>query len=260
MKALIIAAAALCLVMAGGIVLYMNFPRHAAPPVAVAAAEVAPPEAAPAPDIVPTAKPVAPQIVTKRKIDPAASVETPEAALNRMIDTLASPKTSFEDRRALWQQLKAAGQLDLAIAELKQRAAANPNDAETPALLGQAYLHKFPVPDYNESAMLGLQADQSFNAALKIDPANWDAQFFKADAMSYWPVEMNKGPEVIQRLSDLITQQDSMPPQSDFAQTYLVLGEQYQKAGQTDAALQIWQKGLALYPNNVALQVKFPRP
>jgi hypothetical protein len=136
MKALIIAAAALCLVMAGGIVLYMNFPRHAAPPVAVAAAEVAPPEAAPAPDIVPTAKPVAPQIVTKRKIDPAASVETPEAALNRMIDTLASPKTSFEDRRALWQQLKAAGQLDLAIAELKQRAAANPNDAETPALLG----------------------------------------------------------------------------------------------------------------------------
>ena len=74
--------------------------------------------------------------------------------------------------------------MDQAIGDLKQRAADNPNDAEIPAALGEAYLNKFPVQDPQEGAILGLEADQSFNAALKIDPANWYAQFFKAEAMS----------------------------------------------------------------------------
>ena len=67
-----------------------------------------------------------------------------------------------------------------------------------------------------ESAITGMRVNQSFDAALKIDPSNWEAQFFKADAMSYWPAAMNKGPEVIQRLSSLIDQQDTMPAQPEF--------------------------------------------
>jgi len=58
-------------------------------------------------------------------------------------------------------------------------------------------------------SILALQADQSFNTALGIEPTNWEAKFFKAAALSRWPPEMNKGPEVIQQFSNLIDQQEA---------------------------------------------------
>ncbi len=78
------------------------------------------------------------------------------------------------------KKLKAAGTLDQAIAELKQRAAGSPDDPAIPTAIGEALMNKFPIADSDESAMNGLQMDQSFNKALKLDPANWEAQFFKA--------------------------------------------------------------------------------
>ena len=72
--------------------------------------------------------------------------------------------------------------------------------------------------------------------------------------MSYWPANLNKGDEVIQQFNTLIEQQEQQAPQPQFAQTYEWLGKQYQKAGQTDAAQQVWQRGAALYPDNQSLQ------
>ena len=104
--------------------------------------------------------------------------------------------------------------------------------------------------------ILGMQADQNFDAALKLDPANWEAQFFKAAAMSHWPLELNKGEEVIQRLSHLIDQQEAMSPRPQFAQTYVLLGDQYQKMGKPDYAAATWQLGAAKFPGDSTLQQK----
>ncbi|MEI9961651.1 MAG: hypothetical protein WDM76_11120 [Limisphaerales bacterium] len=41
---------------------------------------------------------------------------------------------------------------------------------------------------------------------------------------------MNKGPEVIQQLSSLIDQQETMTSQPEFAQTYVVLGTNIKKS------------------------------
>jgi len=99
--------------------------------------------------------------------------------------------------------------LDQALATLKQGATNNPASAEYRTALGEAYVYKLQtIRDFQEVSILALQADQSFNAALGLDPANWEAQFFKAAALSRWPPEMNKGPEVIQQLSNLIDQQE----------------------------------------------------
>ena len=174
--------------------------------------------------------------------------------MNQDIDALVSPQTSFSDRQALLKKLKDAGELDQAIAVLRQRALANPNDAQIPTALGEALLGKFPLQDYNEAGILALQVDQAFNAALKIDPASWEAQFFKAESLSYWPSGLNKGPEVIQQLSNLIDEQQTMTPQPQFAQTYALLGDQYQKASQPDYALATWKLGLAQFPADPALQ------
>jgi len=188
----------------------------------------------------------------------AARASTP---FSRSIDTLVSPQASFQEKYEAWKQLQDAGQLDQAIEALKQGAVENPTSAAHPAALGQAQLYKAGVVSQNggtisEMGILGMQADQNFDAALELDPANWEAQFFKAAAMSHWPLELNKGDEVIQRLSSLIDQQDSMISQPVFAQTYVTLGEQYQRMGQPDYAIATWRIGAQKYPGNPQLQQK----
>jgi tetratricopeptide (TPR) repeat protein len=196
--------------------------------------------------------------------NPAAADLKPASAptaLSRMVDALVSAHTSFGDKQALWKKIKDEGNLDQVMDELKQRAASNPSDSEIPATLGQAELQKAGVisqngGSINDMGILGMQADQNFDAALKLDPANWEAQFFKAAAMSYWPLELNKGDEVVQRLSGLIDQQDKMATQPEFAQAYVLLGTQYQKMGQPDKAQATWQLGAQKFPGDQTLRAK----
>ena len=147
------------------------------------------------------------------------------------------------------------------IEALKQGATNNPDSPEYQAALGKANLQKAGIVSrnggsVNELGILGMTADQSFDAALKIDPSNWDAQFYKAVAMSYWPAELNKGDEVTRRFSDLIDQQASQTARPEFALPYIGLGQQYQKLGQNDNAVQAWQAGAAKFPNDTTLQQK----
>jgi len=204
--------------------------------------------------------PLASLVLNEVKPDNATN-STPPTAFRQAIDILVSPQTSFQQRQAAWKQLRDAGELDQALATLKQRAADNPSSAEYPTALGEAYVYKLQtIRDFHEVSILALQADQSFNTALGIEPTNWEVKFFKAAALSRWPPEMNKGPEVIQQFSNLIDQQEAMPPQPQFAQTYLLLGDQYRKTGQHDYAVQTWRLGLAKFPGDSALQGRIAHP
>ena len=100
---------------------------------------------------------------------------TPPSAFRQAIDILVSPQTSFQQRQAAWKQLREAGELDQALATLKQGAANNPTSAEYPTALGEAYIYKLQtVRDFHEASILALQADQSFNTALGLDPEQSD--------------------------------------------------------------------------------------
>ena len=204
--------------------------------------------------------PIASPVLNEVKPDNSTRSPAP-TAFRRAIDILVSPQTSFQQRQAAWKQLRDAGELDQALATLKQGAANNPTSAEYPTALGEAYVYKLQtIRDFHEVSILALQADQSFNTALGLDPANWEAQFFKAASLSHWPPEMNKGPEVIQQFSNLIDQQEAMPPQPQFAQTYVLLGDQYKKTGQSDYAVQTWRLGLAKFPTDSTLQGRIAHP
>ena len=183
-----------------------------------------------------------------------------QSPVGKLVDALLSAKNGPE-KHELFQKILKAGQIDDVIATLKQRAADNPNDASLPTTLGEAQLNKVKAlhdagADINEIGILAMQADQSFNAALKIDPQNWEAQFVKASSMYYWPADPTRDNDVVQRLSGLIDQQETMPSQAEFAQTYIVLGNEYQKIGQPDKAMATWQLGLQKFPNDSALQTK----
>jgi len=180
-------------------------------------------------------------------------------SIHKLVKAVLSAK-NWKQKQALFDQLRASGQLDQVIAELKQSAADNPNDPEIPTTLGEAQLnevralHESGGGDTDQIGILAMQADQNFNAALKIDPSNWEAQFVKADSMFYWPSSVRQDNNVVQSLSSLIDQQETMTPQPEFAQTYVVLGDEYQKIGQPDKAAATWQLGLTKFPDNSTLQ------
>jgi tetratricopeptide (TPR) repeat protein len=125
-----------------------------------------------------------------------------ELALASAVDTVTSPQTSFDQKQAVWNQLRMSGRLAETIATLERLAAGNPQDAQLRTALGEARLQKLRANlevggDKAEIPILGMQAERYFGQALALDPKNWEAQFAKAAAMSHWPAELNKLPEVI---------------------------------------------------------------
>jgi hypothetical protein len=183
------------------------------------------------------------------------------ADISQLLQTLVSPQATYAQKQAAWKQLRDDGKLDEAIAELERAAKTDPSAAVYSAALGQAYLQKLETTqDTRDQAILAMKADQTFDQALNADPNNWDARFYKASALSHWPAELNKSQDVIENFSTLIEQQETQPPQPQFAQSYLRLGEQYQKSGYADLALEMWQRGAALFPSDQALQAKLAQP
>ncbi len=202
----------------------------------------------------PAKAPVATPVVNATRPDDTTS------AIHKAVDALLSAKNAAE-KHELFQQLIKSGQMDQAIAELRQRAADDPNNPQLPTTIGEALLNKVRViheagGDINDQGILAMQADQSFNAALKIDPQNWEANFVKAASMYYWPPDATRDADVVQRLSGLIDQQEKLPANPAFVQSYIVLGNEYQKIGQPDKALATWQLGLAKFPGDPTLQKK----
>ena len=191
-------------------------------------------------------------------VTPPASTDPGRASpitFNQAIERIASPQASHEQKEAAWKQLRESGRLDQAIEELDRRAASNPEVAAYPAALGQAYLEKCgTIQDVREQGILAMKADQVFDAALNLDANNWEARFTKAFAMSFWPTQMNRGTEVMQNFSTLVEQQEAQAPQPHSAQTYVRLGEEYQKYGHRDQAQQIWQRGVTLFPESQDLR------
>lgn len=266
MKKSVILFILLCGVIAGAIV-YLN--QSKSPPRAPAA-ESAVNQHAPGKNVEPGLEPLQPMAANAN--EPAkAPVATPviseakpddsSSPIHKAVEALLAAKTGTE-KNELFQQLVKSGQIDQAIAELRQRAADDPSNPKLPTTIGEALLNKVRAlhdaggADVNEMGILAMQADQSFNAALKIDPQNWEANFVKAASMYYWPADAARDADVVQRLSGLIDQQETMPPNPAFVQTYVVLGSQYDKMGQHDQAVATWQLGLQKFPNDPTLLKK----
>ncbi len=120
-------------------------------------------------------------------------------------------------------------QLDAVISQLKQQAQENPNNPEIPTTIGEAQLNEIRAmkengnSDVDQIGILAMQADQEFGAALQIDPKNWEAQFVKDSSMYYWPADPQRDNHVVQSLTGLIDQQETMPSNPDFTQTYVRL-------------------------------------
>jgi len=194
---------------------------------------------------------------------PAPQVEAPAVptevttndAYQQGLSVLMSTNSTFKERQAVLAQMKAAGKLADLISDLRKQATENPDSAEIPALMGEAMLQSIsPDMEMNQKGILAMGADQQFDAALKADPNNWEANYYKAASLSHWPPGLNKGDEVQQRFNDLIdTQEKAATPLPEYVRSYVVYGDYFQSIGNKDAAKAVWQRGVALFPNDPAL-------
>ena len=191
-----------------------------------------------------------------------ARVATPDGGfdLNRAIETLVSPRASFREKQAAWDGLKGAGQLDQAISDLEQRMASDPQSAEYAAALGEAYMKKCAaMTDVREQAIFAMKADKTLETALNLDQSNWEARFMKAVGLSFWPANLNKSQEVVQEFLTLIQQQEGQPKEPQFAQPYLWLGKEYEKAGQAEyAARRSGNAGRRCFPRTKSCRTNWP--
>ena len=174
-----------------------------------------------------------------------------DSAFEKLLD----PELKGDAREALWKQIRDAGLLDEVIARMEAFAKARPNDAGAQVALGVAYLQKiFEVGNGPEAGVWATKADQSFDAALVINPQQWDARFAKAISLSFWPPMFGKQAEAIQNFETLITQQEGKPSKPEYAQTYLWLGNLYLQQGKSDQARETYNKGLSQFPGNEELE------
>jgi hypothetical protein len=265
MKSLVLLVVGLGVGLACGVLFFKSQPTPAASSQIVEAMPTL--VTSPAPTAAPEPTPVfgepKPTPVVLAPTAPVAIEPESEAviAVRKAVDSLLSPQATLSQKYRLLRQISQAGQMEQIIVELQRRAAENPADAGIPATLGLAQLEKVRVlheagADVNQVGILAMQADQSFNAALKIDPANWEAQFVKYSTMYYWPADATRDNDVAQKLSSLIDQQEALPSQPQFVQTYVALGNQYQKLGKPDFAEATWRLGLTKFPNDPTLLKK----
>ena len=266
MKSFVITVAIVCFTVTAGIIIYLDHQKIAPTPAVESAAK--PAESTPANDTLATKSETATIVssdtnsLMQTNTVAAVATETKpdDSPIHKAVDALLHAKSARE-KHELFQQLLKSGQLDQAIAELQQRAADNPNDAGIPTTLGEAQLNKIKAlhdagADNDQVGILAMQADQNFNAALKIDPQNYEAQLVKSISMTYWPADPARDEQTVQTLASLIDRQETMTSQPDFAQTYIYLGNEYQKIGQTDKAMATWQLGAQKFPNDPTLQGK----
>jgi len=110
------------------------------------------------------------------------------------------------------------------------------------------------TPPGPQQGLVWGQAVAAYDAAIKIDPAHWQARFGKAIGTTFLPRQFGQQPYAIKQFEELKQLQAGRAPRPEYAGTYYQLGLLYKDQGNVDKARQIWQEGLKLFPSNTLLK------
>ncbi|MBK8100723.1 MAG: hypothetical protein IPK26_26850 [Planctomycetes bacterium] len=160
----------------------------------------------------------------------------------------------FWQNSKLWRRAFEEGRMDEVIALFEEAVKNAPNDPDAHMQLASAYLSYLQMDQ--SKYPLSQKADAEFDKVLALDDKHWNARFSKAVSYTFWPDFLGKKPEAMKHFETLIQQQESMPPESQHAQTYLFLGNLLEQRGKSDEARAIWQKGARRHPDSDELKQK----
>ena len=160
-----------------------------------------------------------------------------------------------EAQLAFWDSIRNSPAFTQALRELEQEVSRNPNDATQRKDLAKMYLMKLlTLPDSPEKGIWANKAEQQWNAALELDPKDWEARKHIAVSLSQYPTFLNRQDDAIEHYEKLIELQSAQPEQPAFQNSYLELANLYLNKGDRPSARQTLDEGLALHPGSARLK------
>lgn len=181
------------------------------------------------------------------------------SAVAALVQQLAATPAGPE-RDALWQQLRALGEVEAAVAQYEQLAAAQPGDPDAQTNLGAAYIEQMmQAADEAARIEIGKKIDAQFDKALALDENHWEARFRKAVGLTYGPALSGRQDEAIGHFEKLVQQQAGQRATPEQAQTYVYLARLYAQRGDAAKAAAIVQQGLLRHPQDDGLRQAAPK-
>jgi len=186
-----------------------------------------------------------------------AAPEAPDTSVEEVIRGLKGKHLTPDDTNRLFSFLSLhKDRIQDVVTAIQKEIAADPTNPELQVALATAYVadlmnNTVPGP---QQGLLWMKASAAYDAAIKLDPEHWTARFGKAFGTSMAPEFLGMRPQAIHQFEELLEIQKRKAPEPYFASTYFRLGTLYKDAGNVEKAREIWNAGLALFPDNEELK------
>ncbi len=201
--------------------------------------------ALPAPVVSPDVK--VPQV----EVEETVAVGLDDATLT-LLNQLANPTGSVEERGAILKELGKLGHWKDATALLQELVAEDPTHADNHYLLGNSLASTLRSEDVTakEAAELTRGSREALGAALELDAEHWEARFTRAMLNAFSPGASARQLDAIQDLEELARQSANRRVEPRDASTWYFLGNLRLQQQQSSAAREAWTTGARLFPDD----------
>ena len=137
----------------------------------------------------------------------------------------------------------------------KHRIAADKRDADAHVGLARVITEcRLPFASFMGKGKLSGDAVELLQAALAIDSTHWSGRYSLAMNFYHTPEFLGRTNDAIREFERLVAQQGTRANPPIYAQSYVRLGDLYQRRKRTADAQAMWRRGIALFPDNQALR------
>jgi vitamin B12 transporter len=150
------------------------------------------------------------------------------------------------------EQKRAADEAERAFREIVR---ANASDAEARVSLAQVLIRcQLQHAGMNTIMNVIGEAERELQAVLAAQPGHWNARFTLAMLLRNMPAMMGRGADAVLEFERLLAQQGRRSDEPQYALTFLQLGLLHESTGRRTAAVDVWRRGLALFPGHPQLR------
>lgn len=118
---------------------------------------------------------------------------------------------------------------------------------------------RLPVASFFSKPGLARQAEGMLTRLLAADSTNWEARYTLALLYYHAPGFVGKTRDAIRQFETLLAQQGASAAFAEEAALYAYLGDLYERTGRKADALNLWRRGIALFPEDARLKRRLAR-
>jgi vitamin B12 transporter len=100
------------------------------------------------------------------------------------------------------------------------------------------------------------EAERELQTVLAAEPEHWTARFTLAQLLRNLPAMFGRGADAVREFERLLAQQGSRVDGPHYALSFMHLGDLHESAGRRSAAVAVWRRGLALFPEHPELMAR----